>query len=389
LTVILSGGGSGGHITPILAVAASIKKLDPGTRVIYIGQKGDSFMDIPKADPNIDKVFAVRAGKYRRYYGEGLRQVLDLKTFLLNARDFFYVLIGVVQSKKIIGKLKPNIIFTRGGFVSVPVAIGARLNKVPYITHDSDAVPSLANRLIAGKAIKHFVSMDERLYPYPLSKTINTGIPINSKFKHIDSQQEQALKKEIGLPIKARMILVIGGGLGAQNINDAFINVAGSLLNKHKDLHIIHIAGKANEEEVNKDYSGLVGESDRVKVFGYINDVYKYSGAADLIIARAGATNIAEFAAQAKPCIIIPSNVLVGGHQLKNALVLQEDGAAVVVNETILQQDKFYLEQVVNDLLADHKKRKSLSDNISKFAKLNASEDIAKLILSLGNQSEV
>ena len=159
LKVIVTGGGSGGHITPILAVAAELKRRDPKTRLIYVGQKGDGLADIPAADPNIDAVYAVQAGKFRRYHGEGWRQLLDLKMWFLNIRDAFYVLIGIWQSWRLMKRLRPDVIFSRGGFVSVPVALGGKFNGVPYITHDSDSIPSLANRLIARWAAVHAVAL--------------------------------------------------------------------------------------------------------------------------------------------------------------------------------------------------------------------------------------
>jgi UDP-N-acetylglucosamine--N-acetylmuramyl-(pentapeptide) pyrophosphoryl-undecaprenol N-acetylglucosamine transferase len=159
MTIVVTGGGSGGHITPILAVAAELKQLDKSIRIVYIGQTGDKLADIPAADPHIDEVFTVRAGKFRRYHGEGWRQLLDIDTQLKNVRDAILVLIGLWQSFWLVRRLQPQVIFSRGGFVSVPVSLGGWLNHVPYITHDSDSMPSLANRLIARWAHLHAVAL--------------------------------------------------------------------------------------------------------------------------------------------------------------------------------------------------------------------------------------
>ena len=187
MTIVLAGGGSGGHITPILAVAAEIKRQQPDTRLVYIGQIGDNLGDIPAQDPNIDQVYSIRAGKFRRFHGEGLIQFLDISTTYKNVRDFFYVFIGIYQSWRLMKKIQPDVIFSRGGYVSVPVALGAHLNKIPYITHDSDPIPSLANRIIARWATIHAVALPKKIYNYPPDKTVTTGIPINDKFVSVST----------------------------------------------------------------------------------------------------------------------------------------------------------------------------------------------------------
>jgi len=126
-----------------------------------------------------------------------------------NIRDFFYVIIGIYQSYNLIKRLKPDIVFTRGGFVSVPVALGAKLCGVNYITHDSDPIPSLANRIIARWAIKHAVALPEDVYPYPRDKTITTGIPVNNNFKNVDHKELIRFRKEIDLSPDAKMLLLL------------------------------------------------------------------------------------------------------------------------------------------------------------------------------------
>ncbi|MFI5270530.1 MAG: UDP-N-acetylglucosamine--N-acetylmuramyl-(pentapeptide) pyrophosphoryl-undecaprenol N-acetylglucosamine transferase [Candidatus Saccharimonadales bacterium] len=384
-TVVLTGGGSGGHITPILAVAAELKRKDSSIHVIYIGQKGDSLADIPEKDPNIDEVYTVRAGKFRRYHGEGLKQLLDLKTMFLNIRDFFYVCIGIFQSWKLIRRIKPGAMFSRGGFVSVPVALGSKLNGVPYITHDSDSSPSLANKIIGRWATYNAVALSKELYSYPELKTITTGIPLNKHFKYVDSEIKNKFRTELKIPKDALLIFVIGGGLGSRDINTAMEEALSHLLEEFKNLHIIQSAGRGNDQELALKYKELLDESafNRVEVHDFIGDVYKYSGAADLVITRAGATNLAEFAVQGKACIVIPSSFLAGGHQLKNAKYLEEQGAIEVIQGDELVRDSNKLAQKISDLLKDESKRKSLGKVFSSFAQENASDKIVDLILKL------
>jgi UDP-N-acetylglucosamine--N-acetylmuramyl-(pentapeptide) pyrophosphoryl-undecaprenol N-acetylglucosamine transferase len=383
LTIVLTGGGSGGHITPILATAAELKKLEPDCKIIYIGQKGDKLAALPAQDPNVDEVYSIYAGKFRRFHGEGLKQLLDIPTLLKNFRDFFYVLIGIIQSWRLMEKLKPDIIFSRGGYVSVPVALGGHLSQIPYITHDSDPIPSLANRMIARWAELHAVALPKEIYPYPAKNTINTGIPINSKFVKVNESLKKMYRDELKIPQDAKVLFVIGGGLGSQTVNKAICEVVPHLLKQFHGLYVFHVAGTKNEEYVDQYYSHNLSheEQGRAKSFGYINDVYKYSGAADVIITRAGATNLAEFAIQAKACIVIPSAFLTGGHQLKNAEYLSGQKAVLVSDEADLEKNANRLAKQISSLLEDVSMQKVLSDKLAQFAKPDAANIIAKLIL--------
>jgi UDP-N-acetylglucosamine--N-acetylmuramyl-(pentapeptide) pyrophosphoryl-undecaprenol N-acetylglucosamine transferase len=386
LTIVLTGGGSGGHVTPIIAIAAELKKLSPESKIIYIGQKGDKMADVPTQDPNVDQTYLIYAGKFRRFHGEGFKQIFDLKTLYLNTRDFFFVLIGIIQSWRLTKEIQPDIIFSRGGYVSVPVCLGGHLNQIPYITHDSDPIPSLANRIIARWAELHAVALPKDIYPYSQSKTVTTGIPVNSKFVNVTAELKNEYRDEIGIPPKSKMLFVIGGGLGSQNVNKAVCEIVPHLLKQHPHLQVVHIAGANNENYVHADYQQNLSaeEQGRVKVFGYISDVYRYSGAADIVITRAGATNLAEFALQGKACIVIPSPFLTGGHQMKNAEYLQDQDAIIVSHEADLVDNANRLAKQINGLLDDEKKQAELSLNLSQFAKPDATRQIADLILELG-----
>lgn len=381
-TIVLTGGGSGGHITPIMAVAAELKR-HADIRVIYVGQRGDSLGDIPAQDPNIDEAYAVSAGKLRRYHGEGFKQLLDVRTMFLNVRDAFRVLAGIWQSWRLMGRLQPDVVFSRGGFVSVPVCFGAGLRHIPYVTHDSDPVPSLANRLIARWARLHAVALPADVYPYPAKKTVTTGIPLNKAFKPVTAALKERYRHDLKVPEKARVLFVIGGGLGSQRVNAAVADALPNLLRDFKDLQVFHVVGRANEAAMRLAYESALstGEQGRVHVLGFISDVYRYSGAADIIVCRAGATNLAEFAVQGKACVVIPSPFLVGGHQLKNAEYLAKQGAAAVIAEDELASDPNRLAKQLAELLHDSKKTAALGSKLAGFAHPDAAETIADLLL--------
>jgi UDP-N-acetylglucosamine--N-acetylmuramyl-(pentapeptide) pyrophosphoryl-undecaprenol N-acetylglucosamine transferase len=179
------------------------------------------------------------------------------------------------------------------------------------------------------------------------------------------------------------VLFVIGGGLGSREVNNAVADAVPHLLAEFSDLHVIHATGRANETEVKNLYNERMGlnEKSRLEVRSYLNDVYRYSGAADLVITRAGATNLAEFALQGKACVVIPSGFLAAGHQLKNASYLQQQNAAAVLTEKDLADDPNRLARQVSDLLRDDKTRQQLAKGLARFAKPDATADLAKLIL--------
>lgn len=376
----MTAGGSGGHITPLLAVATELKKLRPDTQTIYIGQKGDKLGDVPAAHGAIDEVYMVRAGKFRRYHGEGWRQLFDLETQGKNIRDAIWVLVGLWQSYWLIRRLRPKVIFTRGGFVSVPVALAGKLNGVPYITHDSDSMPSLANRIIARWAALHAVSLPVDLYPYPRDKTVMVGIPVSEAFVPVTQKIQQSYRQELELDAYEQIVLATGGGNGAAQLNRAVVHNASALMERYPRLAIVHIAGRSLEEHVAKAYDDLhLGEArKRVLVKGFVTDLYRYSGAADVIIARGGATGIVEFAQQRKACIIIPAKQLVW--QEHHAKVMEGLDAIIYLAEDESNQ-KGRLGLAIQELLDHPDVRHNLGAKLSTFARPDAAKHLAMVLL--------
>lgn len=367
-----------------MAVANELKKIDPNTRVIFIGQKGDPFGRRLEKSDFIDESIFISAGKFRRYHGAGLKQLLDIGTILKNTFDFFKFLIGTIQAYFVLGRIKPDVIFVKGGYIGVPVGLAAAVRHINFITHDSDTMPGLANRIIAKWAAKHATGMPKEFYDYPKDKTVYVGVPISSSYSKVDSMQQDSFKNQLGIKTDSKLILFTGGGLGSKALNDALLAIVETLLQKYPDTTLINIAGKDHEDSLSNQYLRVLKQNDRERVIikGFVEDMYKYSGAADLIISRAGATNLAEFAAQAKPCIIIPSPYLVGGHQLKNAKALAEMGAIEVLDENNLKTNPMKLLDSISTLMDSDKRRLTLSENLFKIARNDAAEDLAKLILN-------
>jgi UDP-N-acetylglucosamine--N-acetylmuramyl-(pentapeptide) pyrophosphoryl-undecaprenol N-acetylglucosamine transferase len=385
MKIVVTGGGSGGHITPILAVAQELRRIQAVHEVVYIGQRGDKLADIPAADPNIDSVYTVSAGKLRRYSGEGWKQLLDLRTQWLNIRDMFRVLAGTWQSFWLLRKLRPDVIFTRGGFVSVPVALGGHLLGIPYITHDSDSTPSLANRLIARWAKVHAVALPAELYPYPHAKTEVVGVPISQSYIPVDDLRRRSYRQELSIPEKGKVVLLTGGGNGARLLNEALVANARYLLGTYPDLTLLHITGRDLEDETRAAYEALqIGNAlNRVKIVGFVTDLYRYSGAADIVIARGGATNLAEFARQGVACLIVPSKHL--GWNVKNAAALAERGAIEQLTEDQVEQPE-RLGRTLGSLLENDEARAALASAISTYARPEAAADLARLIVRVGTK---
>ncbi len=381
--IILTGGGSGGHIIPLLSLARALKDKDPSVQLIYIGLKGEKIELSDKRFDVFDQTSFITSGKFRRYHGESLlSHLLDIKTLLLNLRDVFKVLWGTAVAFWLLGRYRPAVVFSKGGYVVVPVGMAARLRGITIITHDSDAVPGLANRIIGRWAQLHATGLPPQYYPYPKDTVVHTGIPVDERVKSVDTSLQKKLKKQIDLPPDCLMLLVAGGGLGSQKINELAVEISDSLLEANPKLQIVHFSGSGHQDQVAEHYMRKLGKEmpDRVKVLGFSSDFYAYSGAADVMLARAGATTIAELAIQRKTAVIIPSPFLSGGHQLKNAEELTTKEAAVVLPNDVSPQK---LLSVLNELLQNEQRRASLAHNISRLAHPDAASRLAELLLSV------
>lgn len=363
-----------------MSLARELKLLDPAGRIIYIGLKGDKIESLKSSYHYFDEVFYISAGKFRRYHGESFwSHVVDLRTLALNIRDFFKVIVGIFEAGRLLKRIRPNVLFSKGGFVAVPVGIAARLCTVPIVTHDSDVTTGLANRIIGRWAKFHATGMPTDLYSYPKQSIRFVGIPTDERIKPVNASGQASFKKQLGLDPKQPVLLVGGAGLGSRDINNLVLEIANTLLNELSNLHIFHIAGTSHLSTVTNAYQKLpVANRSRVTVFGFTTDFYKYCGAADLVITRPGATTMAELAIASKAVLVIPASYLAGGHQSANAKSLQDLNAVKVLSGEINPQE---LLGAAVELLTNDAKRQRLATNLGKTAQPQASRKLAKLIL--------
>lgn len=350
-----------------------MKQQKAGLKIVAVIDKTTSFGGLLDDSPDIDRVVRISAGKLRRYPNQSFLETLfDIKTILLNLRDMVRVGIGLFEALRLIKKEQPARIFVKGGFVAVPVGIAAHLKKIPFITHDSDAEPGLANRLIARWAERHLVGMPVQLYSYPPDKTEQVGIPVGKDFGPISNKKQQELKEQLGIPVTSQLVLVTGGSQGATALNQIISKVLDDVLARNPKLHIIHQTGN--------NQSNLQADTNRYTKVAFIPAMHVYTGAADVVVTRAGSF-MAELAIQSKPAVVIPAPHLAGGHQVKNANGLSDASAAVVIEEVKAQDKPQLLIESITRLLTDKKYAIELGTNLHKQYPSNAAKKIAEAIL--------
>ena len=349
--IIMTGGGTAGHVTPNLALVPKLK--EKGFEIKYIG----SYEWIEKeiiGDANIP-YYSISSGKLRRYF--------DMKNF----SDPFKVMKGVYQASRILSKEKPDVIFSKGGFVAVPVVIAASMKKIPVVSHESDLTPGLANKLSAPFCNKLCVTFRESLNYIKDGKGVLTGTPIREEILKGNKQRALDICK---FKNNKEIILVIGGSLGAKSINDEVRYHIKEIL---KSFNVIHICGKGN---LDKELENLEG----YRQFEYVKeDLPHFLKAADFVISRAGANVIFELLALKKPTLLIPlSKKISRGDQVLNANSFEKEGYSLVLDEDEMME-KHNLINKLNDL----KNRKDeLIKNMSKSDAKNGVEAIITVIMN-------
>ena len=362
IKVVLTGGGTAGHVYPVLDFWQEFKSRFPDReiKVLYIGSKGGPEKRIVK-NQKIE-FRAIYAGKWRRYF--------DWQNF----GDIFKVFAGFWQSLYYLLRFRPGLVLAKGGYVTVPVGWAAWILRIPIILHESDATMGLSNRILFPFAKIVAVAFPPTSY-YPIKfreKMIWAGLPIRKDL--LNFIQDQA-RIGLGLGRTLPILLVMGGSQGAQFINQLIYQEKTRLL---ENMEIIHLVGKANILEAKKEKASLPPILRvRYHVFGFLDKkMGDVLGLADLVVARCGANTIFELAATEKPAILIPYYYSASAHQEKNADLLRRKKAAI-----ILYQDRIESQTLAKNILAlmaDQNKREILSHRIAKFYKSNAAEIVAE-----------
>ncbi len=316
------------------------------------------------------------AGKFRRYHHlTVVQQLLWPSLVLRNIRDVFLVGAGFIQSVTLLLMWRPDVVFTKGGYVCLPVGAAARLLRIPLVIHDSDAHPGLTNRVLSRWAEAIGTGAPLEYYSYDPKRAYYVGVPIAAQFKPFSIAEQKAAKQEWGIASDAPLLVVTGGGLGAARINQI---VAQTLRDLQRFTSVVLVAGAGQYDQLR---AGLPPDSDRFQLYPFVTNMHSLLGAADVVATRAGMTTILELAALQKPTILIPNAKLTGGHQLKNAQVYEDARAAVVLNEDETEADPKRFVAAVKAVLTDAPASAAMAKRFRALSKPDAAKEMASLIL--------
>jgi UDP-N-acetylglucosamine--N-acetylmuramyl-(pentapeptide) pyrophosphoryl-undecaprenol N-acetylglucosamine transferase len=367
MRIVLTGGGTGGHIFPILTVVKELKKQlgeKEDLELLFLGPEGE--LEKRVMDKEMIPMKNIISGKCRRYFS--FQNFLDVLKFPIGmAQSLWYLLVFM-----------PDALFAKGGYASVPVALAAWLYRIPIVIHESDAMPGIANQILSKIAKRVAVSFSGSENFFSVKKVILSGNPIRDEIAK--GSREEAIRIFSLSPDK-KTILVIGGSLGARTINTAVLNIMVPAL---KQWQIIHLTGE-------KEYASVVQEAAKIGVKAGHGGYHPYPflfeelphafAIADLVISRAGASVITEIASNAKPAILVPIEGSANKHQEQNAFALSQAGAAVLLEQSNLGEN--ILLEKIRQIIDDKELSFELSERIKKFYNPKAAAAIAEEIVKL------
>lgn len=359
INILISGGGTGGHIYPAIAIANELKAQYPEAKFLFVGAKDKMEMEkVPQAGYDIKGLWI-----------SGIQRKVNLQ----NLSFPFKLIDSLSKAKRIIKQFKPDVAIGTGGFASGPTIIMAARNGVPTLIQEQNSFPGITNRYLAKRAKKICVAYDNLERFFPEEKIVKTGNPVRETLLSIHVKEKIKQSRELfDLKKKKKTILFLGGSLGARKINQL---VEQNLpLFKDQKVQVLWQCGKLYFDEYKK-----YNENKNVRVLKFINEMDLAYAAADIIISRAGASSVSELCIVGKPVIFIPSPNVAEDHQTKNAKSISDKHAAILLRESEL--DTFPL--VFETLLKDEGKQQSLSENIKELALPNATNQIVREVEKL------
>jgi len=370
MKIILTGGGTGGHFYPIVAVAESIRNITKAEKIIepilyYMGPKQYDERVLFENGVIFERSYA---GKIRRYFS------------LMNAVDAVKTALGIINAIMSVWRIYPDVVFSKGGYVSFPVLCAARLLRIPVIIHESDSHPGRVN-LWAGKfAEKIAISYEDAAKYFPKDKIAFTGNPVR---REIMEPAREGAREFLKLETETPVILILGGSQGSQRINEAIIGILPELVKKYC---VIHQTGKENIDEITNTANVILTESqhrDRYKPFAYLNALAMRmaSGAASIIVSRAG-SQIFEIALWKIPSIVIPIPQEISHDQVSNAFAYAASGACSVIEEINLTPH--VLEAEIDRIVKSSDIQKKMIAGATKFAHRDAADKIAREVIRIG-----
>jgi UDP-N-acetylglucosamine--N-acetylmuramyl-(pentapeptide) pyrophosphoryl-undecaprenol N-acetylglucosamine transferase len=375
MRVLISGGGSGGHIYPALAVATQLQETY-NAQILYLGSDDGLETDLVPAAGL--RMVVVKAGKLQRF--------VSWRTLVGVAR----VPVGMLQALSIVRAFRPDAAFTSGGYVAVPAGLAARLNRVPLLMHQQDVPPNLSNRLIAPLATRISVAFADSLHYFPAHKTVQLGNPVRQAILEARQTTPEQAREQLGLAAERPLLLVTGGSQGARHLNQTLCRALPTLL---EQCQVLHISGKNLFDETRALAESALADLDagtrqRYRLVPYLSEQMPLAlQAATLVVCRSGAATLSELAALSKPAILVPLPPALGGSpQEANAAMFGQKKAAEVIRDTDLSPE--ILAQRVQECINAPEHLQTMAQAAGSMAKPEATREIVQAIASLARTAE-
>lgn len=362
MKVIISGGGTGGHIYPALAIIEELKKRDKDTKFLYVGtEKGLEAEIVPERGIPFESITV-----------KGLpRKKLNIDT-VKTAMSLYK---GLRQAEKIISKFKPDVVIGTGGYVCAPIVMKAQRKHIKTVISEQNAFPGTTNKLLAKKADLVAINFDEAKKYFTNDNIIFTGNPIRSDFKTID--KEEAFKR-LGIEKGSKIVLSFGGSGGQESTNEAIIEIIKSRTSL--PFRLIHITGKSHYENFMNEIFGIE-IPENIKILNYSHEIPDLLKVSDLVVASSSAMTLAEISAVGLPSILIPKSYTAGNHQVMNAKSYENGGASIVIREDELSGE--HLLNTILKILKDEKLMENMGNKSKEMASVDAVSTLVDEILKL------
>jgi UDP-N-acetylglucosamine--N-acetylmuramyl-(pentapeptide) pyrophosphoryl-undecaprenol N-acetylglucosamine transferase len=359
--VIISGGGTGGHVFPAIAIAKAIKKLEPESEILFIGANGRMEMEkVPAAGFRIEGLPV-----------SGFQRRLTLKNFMFP----FRLVASMIKARRIVRSFGPDVVVGVGGYASGPTLRTAAAFGIPTLIQEQNSFPGITNRILAPKAGRICVAYDGMEKYFPASKILLTGNPVREDILAIRNKNPEGYEY-FRLDPARKTVLVTGGSLGSGTINDSTMSCIG--MNLDHEVQFLWQTGKNYYESILVQLSD--GSYPNVRVHAFIDRMDLAYSCADLVVSRAGALAISEICVAGKPSILIPSPNVAEDHQTRNARALEEKQAAILLNDGEARQRLY---SMIREVMRDGRKSALLAENVSKLAITDAADRIAREAMKL------
>jgi len=364
LKIIVSGGGTGGHIFPAISIANALKEINPEVQILFVGADGKMEMEkVPNAGYEIVGLPVV-----------GFQRTLSLKSLTF----FFKLYKSMRKAKKTLNDFKPDVVVGVGGYASGPMLKVAQKSGIPTLIQEQNSYAGVTNKLLAKKAKSICVAYEGMEKYFPADKIILTGNPVRQDLVNLESKKEEA-RSYFEIPKGQKVILVLGGSLGAKTLNKSMISYMTEIAAQH-EITVIWQTGKLYFVDIKRELANYNAKN--VRLYDFITRMDLAFSIADMTISRAGAGTISELCLVGKPVILIPSPNVAEDHQTKNALALAKKNAALMIEDINAPKD---LVPMAMELIVNTQKQLELSSNISKMALPDAAKVIANKVLELAS----